>query len=441
MSKKLNELLKPIAEKQGVALKEAKSELMEWWKASFPDAYEEVDGKLEDADEDYIEWIVDAWDTRISRASFSGGGKGEEYVGMFVAYVSRRDSREEQTKLAQSSAAMDLQHTLANGIKPYKNRQDITVPVCRAFYQDGSWKAVNSQDQVIHTQEGEEVSPPDWAIPVPGKKFYVCMITQKGVPMDKESFERTWLFVGNTPDKLLSEGPLEMPLSLKCRWDAGSSILRLNVPVRFKAEMWERDDRKGLSTGDISPDYTLDWADEEHRDALKSLFNPQLYLSKFVPHVADLTEVFDYHEEHSWQSSYGNQVGPTFSIKGTVEYIDYVGRELDWVEGGTQYSLRISSNSLKREDANGAIYVNVTKHLDDFHNAFQVEKGGEWLPYTTGTQVIIVGKSRTYQKDNGDINLSMDAYNIYAIPSRAFIGETPDEDDSDMGTLGGFRSD
>jgi hypothetical protein len=185
----------------------------------------------------------------------------------------------------------------------------------------------------------------------------------------------------------------------------------------------------------------LDWADEEHRDALKSLFNPQLYLSKFVPHVADLTEVFDYHEEHSWQSSYGNQVGPTFSIKGTVEYIDYVGRELDWVEGGTQYSLRISSNSLKREDANGAIYVNVTKHLDDFHNAFQVEKGGEWLPYTTGTQVIIVGKSRTYQKDNGDINLSMDAYNIYAIPSRAFIGETPDEDDSDMGTLGGFRSD
>jgi hypothetical protein len=198
---------------------------------------------------------------------------------------------------------------------------------------------------------------------------------------------------------------------------------------------------KMLKTNNIAPDYSLDWVDNKYREKVEQLFSPQLFLTRFVPYLPDLTDMYDYHEENAWESSWGKLVGPTFAFKATVEYIDYVGRELDWIEGGIQYSMRVSSQSLRREDANAAIYINISKHLDDFHNAFNVRRDGDWLPYTTGTQVIVVGKSRTYEKDNGDINLSVDAYNVYAIPSRAFLGETPSDDSNDLDSLGGFRSD
>ena len=62
-------------------------------------------------------------------------------------------------------------------------------------------------------------------------------------------------------------------------------------------------------------------------------------------------------------------------------------------------------------------------------------------PYTIGTQIIVVAKSRTYDRDDGDVGMNLDAYNVYAIPSRAFIGEEPSKDSNDLGGLDGFRGD
>jgi len=439
----MNDELKKIGEMKGWTLEETKEQLLEWWKAGFKDAFNECNGNLEEADEDYQDWLIGAFDVTQKRQSSSGGSKGTEYVGMIIAYKGVKDSRETARQLAQSSALANLDAVLSNGIKPY-NDKSITVPVCRAYFKEGAWVIANARDQAIHTEEGRESDIPSWAIGVPNQAFYVVMLNKNGKPMDAFSYERTWLFVGNETNKFLSEGPFETPIMLKCKWDAGMTNLRLNVPIKFKADKIDFKDNTGflLQTGNIEPNYGLGWVDDDHLDKVGKIFEPSQYLTQFVPHLSDLTQIFDYHEENAFDSSYGtNKIGPTFSFKGTVEYIDYVGRELEWVEGGTQYSMRISSNSMRREDANSALYVNVSKGLEENHNAFKVNKNNEWREYTTGTQVIIVGKTRTYQKDNGDIALNIDGFNIYAIPSRAFIAETPTEDSNDLGGLEGFRSD
>jgi len=439
----MNDELKKIGEMKGWTLDETKQALLDWWKAGFKDAFDECKGNLEEADEDYQDWLIGAFQVTQNRKSASSGSKGTEYVGMIVAYKGVRDTKEDARQLAVTSAMSNLQAVLTSGIKPYNNKE-ITVPVCRAYFQEDKWLVANAQDQVVYTEEGRETDIPAWAIAIPNQKFYVCMMNRNSKPMDAFSYERTWLFVGNEADKLLSQGPFDIPITLKCRWDAGMTNLRMNTPIRFKAEKIDYKDGSGflLQTGNIEPNYGLGWVEDEHLPKVEKLFDPAQYLTQFVPHLNDLTQIFDYHEQNSFESSYSaNKIGPTFSFKGTVEYIDYVGRELEWAEGGTQFSMRISSNSMRREDANSALYINLSKGLEEHHNAFKVNKNDEWREYTTGTQVIVVGKTRTYERNDGDIGLNIDAYNIYAIPSRAFIAETPTEDSNDLGGLDGFRSD
>jgi len=434
----MEEAIQKIAESKGWTIEEAKQQLLDWWKAGFKDAYDECKGDLNNADEEYQQWLLSAFDIKTRRPM--GSGKGDKYVGMIVAYKGKRDSREDMRQLAQTSAMSDLDSVLKNGIRPYRNK-DIRVDVCRAFHQDGSWKVVNANDQVLHTVEGLENDIPPWAIAVPNEKFYVAMLNRNGKPMDAYAYEKSYLAVVNTPDKFLKEGPCE-PVTLKCVFDAGEANLRMNVPIQFNAERIDFQDGSGwmLKASSMNPDYSLNWVSDEHLGKVERMFDPAQYLPQFVPYLSDLANVFDYHEENCTEFN-GRPVGPVFALKGTVEYIDYVGREFDWVEGGIQYSMRVSSNSMRREDANGAIFINVSKHMDDTHHAFKVMKDGEWKPYTTGTQVIVVAKSRTYDRDDGDIGMNLDAYNVYAIPSRAFIGEDPSDDSNDLGGLDGFRGD
>ena len=436
----MNDELKKIGEMKGWTLDETKQALLDWWKAGFKDAFDECNGNLDEADEDYQDWLIGAFQVTQNRKSASSGSKGTEYVGMIVAYKGVRDTKEDARQLAVTSAMSNLQAVLSSGIRPYNNKE-ITVPICRAYFKDDNWVVANAQDQVVHTEEGRETDIPSWAIAIPNQKFYVCMMNRNNKPMDAYSYDAC---VGNETDKFLSEGPFSEPITLKCRWDAGMTNLRMNTPIKFKAEKIDYKDGSGflLQTGNIEPTYGLGWVEDEHLSKVEKIFGPAQYLSQCVPHLNDLTQIFDYHEQHSFQSSYSdNKIGPTFSFKGTVEYIDYVGREFDWIEGGIQYSMRISSNSMRREDANSALYLNLSKGLEDHHYAFKVNKNEEWVEYTTGTQVIVVGKTRTYERNDGDIGMNIEAFNIYAIPSRAFIAETPTEDSNDLGGLDGFRSD
>jgi hypothetical protein len=437
----MNDELAKIAETKGWTIEEATTNLIEWWQASFKDAFDECNGDLKNADEDYQDWLVDAFRVKTSR--FTGGsGKGDEYVGMIVADCGIRDTLKDARELVQSAASMNLDALLRDGVKPY-NDKSITVTVCRAYWTEGEWRVVNSKDQVLHTDEQAENDIPNWAIAVPGQQFYVAMLSRAGKPRTAFQHERSYRVVVNLRKKFLSEGPFPEPILFKTKFDAAEVNLRMNVPIRFKAEKVDFRDGTGflLTTNSIEPDYGLGWIDDEHLDKAEKMFDPAQYLIQFVPYLADLNDVYEYHEKNCFTSSWGNEVGPTFALKGTIEYIDHVGREFEWVEGGVQYSVRLSSNSMRRDDPNAALYLNVSKHLETAHHAFKVNKNGEWKNYTTGTQVIVVGKSRTYQKDNGDVALNIDAYNIYAIPSRSFLAETPTDESSDLGGLSGFRGD
>ena len=326
--------MKTIAESKGWTIEEAKTHLLEWWKAGFKDAYDECKGDLENADEDYQAWLLTAFNVTQNRRMGGQGGKGDTYVGMIVGYKGERDTREEARQLAQTSAMSDLDSVLRDGIRPYRNK-DIKVDVCRAYHQDGEWKVANGRDQVIHSVAGAENDTPIWAIEVPNERYYVAMLNRNGKPMDAVSMEKSWLFVGNTADKFLKEGALEQrPILLKCGFDAGQSILRMNTPIHFKAETITLDDGAiMLRANNIAPNYTLEWVPEEHRTKVEKMFDPAQYLPQFMPYLNDLAKVFDYHEENATEWN-GRPVGPTFALKGTVEYIDYVGRELHWVEGG-----------------------------------------------------------------------------------------------------------
>lgn len=434
--------LTKIAESKGWTIEEATKNLIEWWKAGFKDAFDECNGDLKNADEDYQDWLVDAFRVKTSRFTGGGGGKGEEYVGMIVADCGMRDTLRDARELVQSSASMNLDALLRDGVKPY-NDKSITVTVCRAYWSEGEWKVVNTKDQVLHIDEQAENDIPKWAIAVPNQPFYVAMLSRAGKPRTAFQNERSYRVVANLQDKFLSEGPLPEPVLFKTKFDAAEINLRMNVPIRFKAERVDFKDGTGflLTANSIEPDYGLGWVEDEHLSKVEKLFNPAQYLPQFVPYLADLNEVFDYHEKNCFTSSWGNEVGPTFALKGTIEYIDHVGREFEWVEGGVQYSVRLSSNSMRRDDPNAALYLNVSKHLETTHNAFKVFKNGEWREYTTGTQVIVVGKSRTYENNSGEVALNIDAYNIYAIPSRSFLAESPTDESNDLGGLDGFRGD
>ena len=134
----MNDELKKIGEMKGWTLEETKQALLDWWKAGFKDAFDECNGNLDEADEDYQDWLIGAFQVTQNRKSASSGSKGTEYVGMIVAYKGVRDTKEDARQLAVTSAMSNLQAVLTSGIKPYNNKE-ITVPICRAYFQEDKW--------------------------------------------------------------------------------------------------------------------------------------------------------------------------------------------------------------------------------------------------------------------------------------------------------------
>jgi len=429
--------MKEIAERLGKAVEEVEKDFEEFVKKQYPESWEDAKGKLSKIDSDDLDFFREAF--RVNRVRRRGGfGKGDEYVGMIVGHVSLRDLMSKQRDLAIEQAEIDLNNVLRHGIRPYNN--DNTVSIGRAHYAEGSWKVSNANDQVIHTEQGEESDIPVWAIAVPNKSYYIALLGANG-PKRASSLKREWLFIGNTAEKFLTEGPLP-PMRLECSFDAADVHLQMNKPISFKAEAGEsyfNPDEAILKANNIDPSYGLGWVPDKQKSTAESMFAPDQYLSQFMGFVPDLSRVMDYYEDNKeYSEKTGRTYGPLFCLRGVVDYIDHEGEANRYSDGGYRHSLTLSSAALRRDGENN-LWVNVSRYLVNDHHAFQGLKFDSWCDYTAGTQVFLTVRSSTWESDMGETRLNLDALNVWPVPKRILWGQ--DAADDDLSGLDGFRSD
>ena len=101
-------------------------------------------------------------------------------------------------------------------------------------------------------------------------------------------------------------------------------------------------------------------------------------MAQFMP-VVDLNDLWEYHDANATTSPNGKEYGPTFAISGVVDYIDYDGKEApSFIEGGFKHSLTISSNSLRRNNPDASLWVEVTRYLVEKHQALKSSQS-RWL--------------------------------------------------------------
>jgi len=428
------ESLKRISEAKGWTLQETGEHFGSFIKGSFPDAWADAKESLANIPEDDLDFFASSFEaTEIRRG---GGGKGQQWVGVILGHGGKRDLMRRQRTQAQESAEIDLQNLLRFGLPDYPN-----MTVGRAYHSDGNWQVANGKDEVIHRAEGNESDIPEWAIAIPGRPYYIALMGAKG-PKTAYSYKREWICAVNTPEAFLKEGPMS-PIRLECSFDAVDTHLRMNQPISFQADKeasWSDPNTDILKTNMISPDYGLGWVDDSLLSKVEQMFAPEQVLTQFIPFVQDLSDIHDYHDNNLIHFKNGGTGGPTFAIRGVVDYIDHDGDDSkSWADGGAMHSMTLMSQSLRREDSNASQWLNVTRYLKEHHNAFNVSRNGTWRGYAKGSQVIAVVTSRTWESNDGNINLNLDAANVYAIPSRAINAPEPSEESNDLSGLSGFR--
>lgn len=435
--------LKEMSEKTGKTIDELEKDFSNFVKDSFSDAWKDAQQNLSKIEDEDFFFFLEAYEIREIRKRGSGSsGKGEEYVGMIVGLKGSRDIMANQRRLAQESAEIDLASTLKYGITPFANKQ-ITVHVGRAHYGEGHWMISNGQDQVVHREEGKENDLPRWAIAVPGKAYYIALLGGKG-PKVAYSMKKEYYVVANTPQLFLKDGPLPMTV-LECNFDAAEVELKMNVPIKFRAEKdtsYLFPNETILVANQLYPEYGLGWVEDKHLSVAEQMFSPDQYLSQFLPYVSDLSVLHDFHDSNQKNSSKtGKDYGPTVCIKGVVDYIDHDGKENAYADGGFVHNMTVSSQSLRRENSDAKLWIKVSADLKNNHHAFKGQKDGSWTDFTSGTQVFIVVTTSTWENQMGEINLNLDAHNVWAVPKRIFWAETPSDESNDLSGLGGFRGD
>ena len=434
----MSDIFSEIAQRTGKTEAEVEKDFTGFVEGHYPDAWKDAKGKLANLDDEDLEFFLESYRVNKIRARGASSGKGEDWVGMIVGHVSLRDLMSKQRDLATEQAEIDLNNVLSHGIRPYNN--DNTVGVGRVHYTDGSWKVSNAADQVIHTEQGDEGSLPPWAIAVPNKSYYVALLGPKG-PKRASSLKREWLFVGNTADKFLVEGPLP-PMRLECSFDAADVHLQMNKPISFKAEVGEsyfNPEESILKANNIDPSYSLDWVPDAQRATAEAMFSPDQYLSQFMGYVTDLSSVMDYYEANTtYSEKTGRSYGPLFCMRGVVDYIDHDGEPNRYTDGGHRHSMTLSSAALRRDGENN-LWLNVSRYLVNDHHAFQGLDNDTWRDFTAGTQVFVTVRSSTWESDMGETRLNLDALNVWPVPRRILWGQ--DADDDDLSGLDGFRSD
>lgn len=434
----MTDALKRISEAKGWTIEETTENFGSFIRDSFPEAWVDAKNSLAGISEEDADFFASSFEsTEIRRG---GGGKGQQYVGVILGHGGKRDLMRRQREQAQESAEIDLSNLLRYGLSDYPN-----MTIGRGYYLDGNWQIANAADQIIHRDPGIESDIPDWAIAVPGKPFYIALMGQKG-PKTAYSYKREWICGVNTPEAFLKEGPLMPPIRLECSFDAVDANLKMNIPISFQAEReasWADPSVDILKASILSPNYGLDWVEDALLGKVEQMFGPEQVLTQFIPFITDLADVHDYHDNNLIHFKSGGTGGPTFAIRGVVDYIDHDGDEgKSWAEGGAMHSMALMSQSLRREDANASLWIQVTRYLKEKHNAFSVNRNGKWNAYAKGSQVIAIVTSRTWEnRETGEVMLNLDANNIYAIPTRTRDASEPTAESNDLGGLDGFRGD
>lgn len=430
---KVNDTLKRIADKNGWSDKEVSEHFGSFVAESFPEVWAASGNTLLGLSEDDFDFFSSSWEVTTERRTGGGGGKGDEWVGMVIGYDRTMDTMGRQREAAVSAAEFNMGNALRDGCMA-GNR---AVKIGRVSFSEGKWRVHNAADAVVFTEDGKEGELPRWCIPIHSGNTHIAMLKDDGKSPKIASLpKRTWFFVGNRKDAFLKEGPQPM-MEIECSFEAAEEDLNLFQPILFRAEAeaaWNNPDKTILKATSISPNYGLDWVPEEALPAATAMFSPDQFMAQFGSFV-DLGEAFDYHMENRTMLQSGKDFGPVFVVSGVVDYIDHDGKEHQWTEGGFKHSMTLTSQSLRRDDPNAQMWIDVSRQLVSKHNAFKVKKADGWKPYTKGSRVWVVVRTRTWTSDNGDVNLNLDAKGVYAMPLRSIVAPDVSPASSDLSNL------
>jgi hypothetical protein len=435
----MNEALKRISESKNWNEEETLEAFGNFIEENYPELWTQANKQITNLNEEDYDFFSSAFEVKQVRRS--GGGKGDTWVGMLVGYDGLRDMMQRQRDTAIESAEINLSQALRYGIKINENN----IGIGRVVKVDGEWVVKGADDNILYKETVVEGKDPMWVISINSGANHICLLkpdnrTPKRAFMQK----RKWIFVGNTQDKLLSEGALP-PMVLECSFGAAEVELHLLRPITFKAELetaWKpqgstEPDVQQLTALDIEADYGLSWVDDEILPKVTQLFSPDQYLANFMPCV-DLAEVFDYHMDNRTVLSSGKDYGPVFAISGTVDYIDYSGKENLYTDGGFKHSITLTSNSLRREDPKANLWIDVSRYLIEKQNALRVKKADEWKEYASGSRLWVVVRSRSWISTDGSSNLNLDALSVYAMPLRSIVAKESSDNANDISHTDNF---
>lgn len=429
----MNDTMKRIAEKNGWSEEEVTSAFAKFVAESFPEVWAASGSTLSGLTEDDYDFFSSSWEVTTERRGGGGSGKGDEWVGMVIGYDRTVDTLGRQRDAAVSAAEFNMGNALRDGCM-VGNR---AIKIGRVSYDNGKWRVHNASDAIVFTEDGKDGEKPRWAIPIHGGNNHIAMLKDDGKSPKIASLpKRTWFFIGNRKDSFLDQGPLPM-MEIECSFEAAEEDLSLFRPILFRAESeaaWNDPEKTILKATAIKPDYGLDWVPEAALPVATQMFSPDQFMAQFAPFV-DLGEAFDYHMQKRVMLQSGRDFGPVFVVSGVVDYIDHDGKENEYTEGGFKHSMTLTSQSLRRDDPNAQMWIDVSRHLVSKHQAFKVKKADGWKPYTKGSRVWVVVRTRTWTSDNGDVNLNLDAKGVYAMPLRSIVAPEVSAASSDLDNL------
>lgn len=437
----MNEGLNRIAKNKGWTEEETLKAFSEFVMENYPEIWTQAGKVLANLDAEDMDFFSSAFEVNTVRRKGSGGGKGDTWVGMIVAYDGTRDMMQRQRDTAIEAAEVNLGQALRYGIR----QNDKTVALGRVVKENDDWIVKGADDSLLYKESVTGDKTPLWVIAINNGAAHICLLkADNRSPKRAFMTKRKWLFIGNTQEKFLSEGALP-PMILECSFGAAEVELEILRPISFKAvkeTAWkptgsDEPDEEQLVALDIDATYGLEWADEETRPKLESLFSPDQFVANFMPCV-DLAEVFDHHMANRKVLSSGKDFGPLFAISGTADYIDHAGKENLYTDGGFKHSLTLTSNSLRREDANASLWIDVSRYLIEKQHAFQVKKANVWRDYASGSRVWVIVRSRTWQGTDGSVNINLDAKGLYAMPLRSIVAKEAPADANDLSHTEGF---
>lgn len=433
-----DDCLDEAAKMLGVGREEAEASFGAWMSEIFPEMWTEA-GENSDGltDEDYNHYTDQFVSASAPRGS-GGGGSGDEWVGMVVGFNRRQDLMTKKRNMAIDVATADLGSAIRHGFT-YNGKN---TGIGRAHTFENVWRIEHKGGMFVSNESADTM--PNWVISI-NEKVSIAMMKADNTPQSATALKSMWTFHGNLKDKLLEEGP--MTVKLEGSWDAAEMDWKLFTPITLKGKFdpngWN-DTGPTLTVGNTNVTYGLDWVPESKAEAVTAFFDPTQYLTTMAmcPLSDLLTLHFDERQE-TWVDKNGKQRydGPLVCVVGNVQNINHEGREKKWDPTGRDYWLSVSNQSLRRENPNAAVGVAVSGPLHDDHHGMDVLLRGEWLPYTNGSRIYIVGRTDSYPNQEGEEVVKMEAQGIYAVPKKSIPAKRPSEESNDLGNLSGFGVD